>query len=171
MGRTVSVPLPVPEPSQLHDREGILEETLVAVLLLLRILSGVRNRGVRGARRLHGSMLRDRGGSCGEEQQQRDDWHRRDLRDDLPPRKAEAMSIQGVMTSTPARFASVLNAVRSLASISCRRSVWTFNSAMRSFKIGYAAAIGFPSPRVTTPSSDARRLLILIGKFSGSWLL
>src|SRR5207253_8591953 len=33
MGRTVSVPLSVPEPSQLHDREGILEETLVAVLL------------------------------------------------------------------------------------------------------------------------------------------
>src|SRR5205823_12572269 len=116
-----------------HDRRGIEADRFqirldcLVVLLLLRIPSGVRNRG---ARRLHGSMLRDRGGSCGEEQQQRDDWHRRDLRDDLPPRKAEAMSIQGVMTSTPARFASVLNAVRSLASISCRRSVWTFNSAM-----------------------------------------
>ena len=38
-------------------------------------------------------------------------------------------------------------------------------------KIGSALPIGRPSPVPTTRSSEARRLLVLIGKFNGSWLL
>jgi len=40
------------------------------------------------------------------------------------------------MGDTAARFASALNAARSRVTTCCRRSVWTFSSAVRSLKIG-----------------------------------
>src|SRR5580765_791407 len=73
--------------------------------------------------------------------------------------------------SNPRRVASWLNLGKYVPSAFCRRSVSAFSSFCRSSKIGSAFPIGRPSPVPTTRSREARRLLVLIGKFSGSWLL
>src|SRR5207248_5493984 len=73
--------------------------------------------------------------------------------------------------SRPRRDASWLKRGRYVVTTRSRRSVSAFSSACSSAKIGSALPIGRPSPVTTTRRREARRLLVLIGKLSGSWLL